>query len=425
MSVSNGYNYEHYRSNLREQSSESTTAEHSSETSAAESTKSYHATDVTSPLERLAASVNQPVYKDIGTFSSSSGTFFSSPEKSTTQRTDQRNVLNRSLEKVAALDVLMVEFNDLMSHINEPTVCDSLESSPIRTKIKEKLSNSQSNEYPQQGMNGHSGTHNFSISRNDNFDDENVHHSVYDREKNGNDDHTNLRNNDNDNYVDRDDNDNNGNNIYNRDSNYINGDNEYNDNNNDNHKINDEKNDDNYPNKIDFNVAGNTDDLVLMSTIRSLAVMQIDATAMMETNKIKNNFSSEKNERIPSRDPSSTSPHRNVLSYRDSKNRTQDKNIEKNVLSRERMPRTFSSSDSPEKNIPQIYTSQKNILPYNPTISDSLHFTHPSTSSSSSATFFSNLKTENRGRNHSEYFESPEKNIHKTVRKTVRSIVVM
>ena len=202
-------------------------------------------------------------------------------------------------------------------------------------------------------------------------------------------------------------------------------------------------NDDNYPNKIDFNVAGNTDDLVLMSTIRSLAVMQIDATAMMETNKIKkeisetvksmyetekkikNNFSSEKNERIPSRVPSSTSPHRNVLSYRDSKNRTPDKNIEKNVLSRERMPRTFSSSDSPEKNIPQMYTSQKNILPYNPTISDSLHFTHPSTSSSSSATFFSNLKNENRGRNHSEYFESPEKNIHKTVRKTVRSIVLM
>ena len=180
-----------------------------------------------------------------------------------------------------------------------------------------------------------------------------------------------------------------------------------------------------------------------MSTIRSLAVMQIDATAMMETNKIKkeisetvksmyetekkikNNFSSEKNERIPSRVPSSTSPHRNVLSYRDSKNRTPDKNIEKNVLSRERMPRTFSSSDSPEKNIPQMYTSQKNILPYNPTISDSLHFTHPSTSSSSSATFFSNLKNENRGRNHSEYFESPEKNIHKTVRKTVRSIVLM
>ena len=53
MSVSNGYNYEHYRSNLREQSSESTTAEHSSETSAAESTKSYHATDVTSPLFRI------------------------------------------------------------------------------------------------------------------------------------------------------------------------------------------------------------------------------------------------------------------------------------------------------------------------------------------------------------------------------------
>ena len=108
MNATNGYNFEPHCNN------------HDGFFAQTGNKRSSNPDEFSSPLEILAASLNLPTYQDRQSNPSSS-----------TSSTNLQSVLNSNAEKVSDLDMLVGEFNDLMTQLQEPPSPTRLNVSPV------------------------------------------------------------------------------------------------------------------------------------------------------------------------------------------------------------------------------------------------------------------------------------------------------